>query len=132
MLTDVNSTPERRPYSGAAGFAYSMTGIKICCLSYSSLNAAVLLECSLQTPLDFFHRMQRAPREEEVAGIQFAVKRPRDLLYVPHLTTHSVLTLDLGTTTILAGWDCCNISNENLIVHLFDKFSTGRKKGTLA
>ena len=92
---------------GAAGFAYFLTGIKIWCLSYSSLNAGVLLERSLQTPLDFIHRMQRAPSEKEAAGILFAVQRPGDLLHVPHLKTHSVLTFDLGTTTILAGWDCC-------------------------
>ena len=86
----------------AAGFAYLLTGIKIWCLSYSSLNAAAFLEHSLQTPLDFIHRMQRAPREKEAAGIQFAVQLSGDLRYVPHLTTYSVLTFDLGTTTILA------------------------------
>ena len=118
-------SPGHVEVGGAAGFAYLLTGIKIWCFSYSSLTAAVLLERSLQTPPDFIHRMQRAPREKEAAGIQFAVQRPGDLLYVPHLTAHSVLTFDLGTTTILAGWDCCNISKENLIVQLFDNFSPG-------
>ena len=113
---------------GAAGFAYLLTGIKIWCLSHSSLNAAVLLERSLQTLLDFIHPMQRAPREKEAAGIQFAVQRPGDLVNVPHLTTHSVLTFDLGTTTILAGRDCCKISFENVIVQLFDIFSQGGTK----
>ena len=51
-----------------------------------------------------------------------------DLRYVPHLTTHSVLTFDLRSTTILPGWDCCNISNENLIIQLFDNFSPGGTK----
>ena len=63
--------------------------------------------------------MQRAPRETGTAGIQFAVQRPGDLLYVPHLATHSVLTFDMGTTTFLAGWDCCNISIQELIVQFF-------------
>ena len=121
-------SPGHVEVGGAAGFAYLLNGIKIWCLSYSSLNAAVLLEHSLQTPLDFIHRMQRALREKEAAGIPFPVQRPGDLLYVPHLTTHSVLTFDLRTTTILAGWDCCNISNENLIVQLFDNFSPGGTK----
>ena len=64
--------PGQVEVGSAAGFAYLLTGMNIWCLSYSSLNLAVLLERSLQTPLDFIHRMHRAPREKEAAGIQFA------------------------------------------------------------
>ena len=71
---------------------------------------------------------ESAARERDSLYIQFAVQRPGDLIHVPHLTTHSVLTYDMGTTTISAGWDCCNISNEKLNVQLIDNFLPGVTK----
>ena len=44
---------------------------------------------------------------------------------MPHLSTHSVLTPDLGTTTSLAGWDCWTKDDTKLFTRLFDDFCPG-------
>ena len=44
--------------------------------------------------------MQRGPRERESRYLQFTLQRPGDLIYIPHLLAHAVLTLDTGSPTI--------------------------------
>ena len=78
--------------------------------------------CSAET---FFTRMERAPRDRKKTLLQFAIQRPGEMLYVPHLSTVSVLTPDLGTTTFLAGWNCCTKDDTKFITQSFGNFCSG-------
>ena len=49
--------------------------------------------------------MQHGPREREMPYLPFTLQRPGDLIYIPHLVAHAVLTLDTGSPTISSGWD---------------------------
>ena len=40
--------------------------------------------------------MQRGPREHETRYLQITLQRPGDLIYIPHLLAHAVLTLNTG------------------------------------
>ena len=70
-------------------------------------------------------RIQQASREREDTHHQFAIQRPLDILHMPHLTTHSVLKPELGTTTNLTGWDFWSKDDAGLLKPLFDNFCKG-------
>ena len=65
--------------------------------------------------------MQRGPRERESHYLQFTLQRPGDLIYIPHLLAHAVLTLDTGSPTILPGWDAATTTNQQIIIQTLDK-----------
>ena len=86
---------------GGASFALLNTGIKIWCASTSSRGTRFIERCC-HFPKVFIELMQRGPRERESRYLQFTLQRPADLIYIPHLLAHSVLTLDTGSPTILS------------------------------
>ena len=63
--------------------------------------------------------MDRAPREREKTQNQFVIQKPDHVLYVAHLSTHSVLTPNLEAATKLIDWTNApktihNLSTESL------------------
>ena len=73
--------------------------------------------------------MQRGPRERESRYLQFTLQRPGDLIYIPHLLAHAVLTLDTGSPTILSGWDAATTTIQQNIIQTFDKDTFGLRHG---
>ena len=72
--------------------------------------------------------MQRGPREREARYLRFTIQRPGDLIYIPHLLAHAVLTLDTGST-ILSGWDAATTSNQLVILQTLDEYTFGVRRG---
>ena len=73
--------------------------------------------------------MQRGPRERESRYLQFTFQRPGDLIYIPHLFAHAVLTLDTGSPTILSGWDAATTANQQIIIQTLDEYTFGVRRG---
>ena len=73
--------------------------------------------------------MQRGPRERESRYLEFTLQRPGDLIYIPHLLAHAVLTLDTGSPTILPGWDAATTTNQQIIIQTLDKYTSGLRHG---
>ena len=73
--------------------------------------------------------MQRGPRERESRYLQFTLQSPGDLVYIPHLLAHAVLTLDTGSPTILCGWDAAAPTNQQNILQTLDKYTFGVRHG---
>ena len=73
--------------------------------------------------------MQRGPSEREARYLQFTLQRHVDLIYIPHLLAHAVLTLDTGSPTILSGWDATTTSNQQVILQTLDEYTFGVRCG---
>ena len=69
--------------------------------------------------------MQRGPRERDARYLRFTIQRPGDLIYIPHLLAHAVLTLDTGSPTILSGWDAATTLNQHVILQTLDECTFG-------
>ena len=69
------------------------------------------------------------PRERESRYLQFTLQRPGDLIYIPHLRAHAVLTLDTGSPTILSGWDAATTTNQQIIIQTLDEYTFGVRRG---
>ena len=113
---------------GCASFALLNTGIKIWCAS-ASFHGTRLFERCCHSPEGFIELMQRGPRERESRYLQFTFQRPGDLIYIPHLLAHAVLTLDTGSPTILSGWDAATTTNQQIIIQTLDKYTFGVRRG---
>ena len=101
---------------GGASFAVLNRGIKVWCASTSSSGTRLFERCC-HSPEGFIQLMQRDPREREARYLHSTIQRPGDLIYIPHLLAHAVLTLDTGSPTILSGWDAATTSNKRVILH---------------
>ena len=73
--------------------------------------------------------MKRGPREREARYLYFTIQRPGDLIYIPHLLAHAVLTLDTGSRTILSGWDATTTSNQRVVLQTLDEYTFGVRRG---
>ena len=73
--------------------------------------------------------MQRGHRERESRYLQFTLQRPGDLIYIPHLLAHAVLTLDTGSPTILSGWDFATTTNQQITIQTLDEYTFGVRRG---
>ena len=125
LVTKVELFVQVRIEFGAdAGFVLLVSGYKISCTSRSKRSAKILEEAMCREN-DILTRLERASRKRRYTLLQFANQQPGDMLYVPHLSFHSVLTPYLGTTTILAGWDCCTKEDTELITRLLNDFCPG-------
>ena len=96
---------------GGASFALLNTGIKIWCTSTSSTGTRFFERCC-HSPECLIELMQRGPRERESGYLQFTLQCAVDLIYIPHLLAHAVLTLDTGSPTILSRWDAATTTNQ--------------------
>ena len=73
--------------------------------------------------------MQRGPRERETRFLQFTLQRPVDLIFIPHLLTHAVITLDTGSPTISFGWDAATTTNQQITNQTLDEYTFGVRRG---
>ena len=103
---------------GGASFALLYRGIKIWCASTSSTGTRFFERC-FHSPEGFIALMKRGPRERESRYLQFTLQRPGDLIYIPHILAHAVLTLHTGSPTILSGWDAAITTNQQIIIQTF-------------
>ena len=112
---------------GGASFALLNTGIKIWFASTSSTGTRFFERCCL-SPEGFIELMQRGPRERELRCLQFTLQHPGDLIYIPHLLAHAVLTLDTGSPTILSGWDAATTTNQQIFIQTLDEYTFGVRR----
>ena len=108
---------------------FTKHGIKIWCASTSSTGTRFFERCC-HSPKSFLQLMQRGPRERESRYLQFTFQLPGDLIYIPHLLTHAVLTLDTGSLTILSGWDATTTTNQQIILQILDEYTFGVRRGS--
>ena len=113
---------------GGVSFALLNTGIKIWC-AYTSSTGTRFFERCCHPPEGFIELMQRGPRERESRYLQFTLQRAGDLICIPHLLAHAVLTLDTGSPTILSGWDATSTTNQQIIMQTLDEYTFGVRRG---
>ena len=113
---------------GGASFALLNRGVKIWCASTSSSGTRLFERCC-HSPEGFIQLLQRGPREREARYLHFTIQRPGDLIYIPHLLAHAVLTLDTGSPTILSGWNATTTSNQRVILQTLDEYIFGVRRG---
>ena len=112
---------------GGASFALLNKGIKMWCGSISSTGTRLFERCS-HSPESFKELMRRGPREREARYLRFTIQRPGILIYIPHLA-HAVLTVDMGSPTILSAWDAATTSNQQVIFQRLDEYTFGVRRG---
>ena len=112
---------------GGASFALLNKGIKISCAS-TSFSGTRLFERCCHSPEGIIELMQRGPREREARYLRFTLQCPGELIYIPHLPAHAVLTLDTGSPN-LSGWDATTTSNQHLILQTLDEYTFGVRRG---
>ena len=115
-------------FGSGASFALLNTGIKIWCASTSSTGTRFFERCCHPSE-GFIELMQRGPRERESRYLQFTLQRPGDLIFIPHLLAHAVLTLDTGSPTVLSGWDAATTTNQQNLVLTLDEYTFGVRRG---
>ena len=113
---------------GGASFALLNKRIKIWCASTSSTGTRFFEGCGY-SPEDFLELMQRCPANVRGRYLQFTLQRPGDLIYIPHLLAHAVLTLDTGSPTILSRWDSATTSSQQVILQTLDGYTFGLRRG---
>ena len=114
---------------GGASYALLHTGIKIWCSTTTYRSSRLLERCS-NNAINFIDFFQRGPHEEEANYLRFTIQRPVDLIDIPSLRAHAVLTLDSGRPTILSGWDASTIVDSNIITRTLDEYNVGVRRGT--
>ena len=73
--------------------------------------------------------MQRGPRERESRYLQFTLQRPGGLIYIPHLLTNAVLTLDTGSPTFYLDGTPPPLPISRLIFQTSDEYTFGVRRG---
>ena len=96
---------------------------------FNFLHRYSLLRTVLPLPEGFIEVMQRGPRERESRYLQFTFQRAGDLVYIPHLLAHAVLTLDTGSPTIFSVWDAATTTNQQIIIQTLDEYTFGELRG---
>ena len=114
---------------GGASYALLHTGIKIWCFTTTNSSSRLLERCcnNAGSFIDFF---QRGPREREASYLRFTIQRPGDLIYIPSLRAHAVLTFDTGKPTVLSGWDASTIAYSSIITRTLDEYNVGVRRST--
>ena len=88
-----------------------------------------LLRTLLSLPRRFYRINAAWSRERESRYLQFTLQRPGDLIYIPHLLAHAVLTLDTGLPTLLSGWDAATTTNQQIIIQTLEEYTFGVRRG---
>ena len=112
---------------GGASFALLNKGRKIWCVSISSTGTRLSERCCY-SPEGFIELVQRNLREREARYLQFALQRPGDLTYIPHLHALAVLILDTGSTLILFGWVAASFTNQQIKRKTLDEYIFGVRR----
>ena len=114
---------------GGASFAYLHSGLKIWCSATSNSSSRVLERCC-NNVTSFLDLIQRGPRAKEASYLRFTIQRPGDLIFIPSLRPHAVLTVHTGKPTILSGWDACPTADVSILKRLLDEYTLGVRRGT--
>ena len=88
-----------------------------------------LLRTLLPLPRRFYRTNAAWSRERESRFLQFTLQRPGDLIYLPHLLVHAVLTLDTSSPTILSGWDAATTKNQQIVIQTLVEYTFGVRRG---
>ena len=94
----------------------------------SSAGTRVFKHC-LYSPEGFMDLVERGPREREARSLHFTIQRPGDLIYLPHLLAHAVLTLATGSPTSSSGWGAATFTNQEIFIQTLDEFTFGVRRG---
>ena len=113
---------------GGASFALLNKGIKVWCASTSSTRTRFFKRCC-HSPDGFKELLQRGPRERESRVLEFTFQQPGDLIYIPHLLPHAVLSLDTGSPTILSRRDAVTTTNQRNIIQTLVEYLFGVRRG---
>ena len=84
---------------GGASFALLNRRIKFWYASTSATSVRVFERCFHSREV-FIEMMQWGARERGAQYLYFAIQRPGDLIYIPCLLAHAVLTSDSGSPTV--------------------------------
>ena len=88
-----------------------------------------LLLTLLSLPEGLLKKVHCSPFEREACFLRFTFQRLGDLIYIPHLPAHAVLTLDKGSPTILTEWDAVTTTNPQIITITLDEYTFGVRRG---
>ena len=113
---------------GGASFALLSKGMKVWCASTSSTGTLQFERCC-HSPEGFIDLMQRGPREGKARFLRFNIQRPGNLIHLPHLLAHAVLTVDASSPTFLSGWDAATTSNQQVTLQTLDEYTFGVRRG---
>ena len=116
-----------REIGGSASSALINTGINIWCVSTPSTGTSLFERC-YHFPEGFIELIQRGSPERETRYLQFTLQRPGDLICIPHLLTHAVLTVDTGSATILS-IGAITTTNQQIIFQTLDEYTFGVRHG---
>ena len=114
---------------GGASYALLHTGLKFWCTATSN-SSSWLLERCCNSVSSFIDLIQRGPRDKEASYLRFTVQRPGDLIYIPSLRPHAVLTIDTGKPTVLSGWDASTIADSSIVIRTLDEYIIGLRRSS--
>ena len=112
-----------------ASYALLHTGLKFWCTATSNSSSRLLERC-FNNANNLIDLIQRGPRDKEASYLRFTVHRPGDLIYIPSLQPHAVLTIDTGKSTIFSGWDALTIVDSSILIRTLDDYTIGLRRGT--
>ena len=104
-----------------------LQGLKVWMIS-TSLTASISFERNLQDPCQFLSTVSKPPRCNENKTFSVAVQQPGDAIIIPHMFAHTVLTIDIGVTSVLVGWECITSADLSISVKTFDNLAFGDRK----
>ena len=113
---------------GGPSFALLNKGLKIWFASTLSTGTRLFERCC-HSPEGFIELLQRGPQEHEARCLQFTIRRPGRLIFIPHLLAHAVLTVDTGSPTTLSGSDAATTSNQQIILQTLDEYTFSVRRG---
>ena len=79
---------------------------------------------------NFTDLFQRGPRDKKASYLRVTVQRPADLIYIPSLRPHAVLTIDIGKPTHLPGWDASTTADFSILIRRMEEYNIGLRSGT--
>ena len=80
------------------------------------------LEKLLQDADYLVHTLARAAQRTEKEALIIATQKPGDAIIIPHMMTHTLLTIDLGHPAVLVGWEC-KTATDTILVHVSDELT---------
>ena len=97
-------SPAHVEVGGGAAYSYLHTGVKLWCAATRNSSSRLLERC-YNDVASFTNLIQRGPRSREATFFTFHLQRPGNLIYIPPLRTHVVLTMNNFKPPVLTGWD---------------------------
>ena len=111
-----------------AAYSYSHTGVILWCAATTNSSSRLLERC-YEDVASFINLVQRGPRSREATLFTFHLQRPGDLIYIPPLRTHLVLTMNVEPT-FLSGWDAVYIRDNSINKRTLAEYVIGVRRTT--